>query len=93
MTSLSVKSFIHPHTSPVRTASDLAEATATQVKAGHSVEISFVGVRGITTSFFNMFFVTLYRDVSKLVVEQKVTYQFDNPRQMETFQRSWSAAQ
>lgn len=80
-----------PDGSVVDSARALATEIAGQVKAGASVTVDFRGIRGATTSYFNMLLRDLLQSLGHTTLEQRVAFSFASALQSELFDRSRKA--
>lgn len=77
-----------PDGSVVESARLLATAVAAQARNGSRVKIEFQGLRGATTSYFNMLLRDLRESLGPSIVEERLEFAFASPLQSELFERS-----
>lgn len=83
--------YYEAHESPVASAEALADAVVPAVARGESVRITFEGLRGISSSYFNALLIRLRAAASGLEVRRRVTFVTDSNAQKEILDRSINA--
>lgn len=89
---LEVLSFVEPSATIVDTAELVATATLAELTGGNTVVVSFCGVRGVTSSFFNVLLARVLARHGKEVLDGALRMRFDSRAQEMMFNRSREVA-
>lgn len=84
-------SLIQPDRSIVENAEILANHVLQSLASTHKVCVSMAGVRGVSSSYFNLLLRRLVNAFDVDVVQDRVMFRFDSPVQEQVFRRSLEA--
>lgn len=85
---INASEYLDPQRDVIDAAVRLANAGITHVKAGAAVLISFVSLRGVSSTFFNALFATLLNELGREQFDVFLDFEFGNKVQEQVAQRS-----
>lgn len=83
--------YCNPAEAPVENAARLLEAAVKELRRGAGLVVSFAGLRGASSSYFNVVLQGLVGACGPGGVEQRVRFEFDSDAQRLIFQRSFES--
>lgn len=88
--SVSGSDFVDPNGSIVESAQLFANHVCVLLESDATdIEISFVGMKGLTSSYFNLLLRLVLQTVGVDGFQSRIQCRFDSPLQESVFQRSW----
>lgn len=90
-TSLSALALIDMERTIVENAEILAAEVVKRLSTGAAVSVSLVGLRGITTSYFNLVLRRIVKSIGFESLSERVTFEFDSSLQRLIYERSLQA--
>lgn len=87
--SISALDFLNPQDTVVQSAEMLAARVVERAGQASQITISFVGLRGASSSYFNVLLKNLNDTIGKADLLTKIRYRFDTSAQRMVFGRSW----
>jgi|GEM_PF-3264767 len=91
MVKIKAKDYQGTQGSALDDAVNLADAVTQALTSGSDVDVSFSGMMGLPTSYFNVLLMRLAETHGFDAVERRVMFQFSLNAQRTTFQRSFDA--
>jgi len=91
MEKIEAKSHLHPEGYIVESANLLADAVLEFLRSQSEVEISMIGMRGTSSSYFNTIIQRIVQEIGVEAMERRVKFIFDSNAQREIFGRSLAA--
>jgi|HubBroStandDraft_4_1064222.scaffolds.fasta_scaffold452093_2 hypothetical protein len=88
MTKIDAKDFIAPDGLIVGSGELLARRLVELLSSGHDLEVSMAGLRGVSSSYFNVVLHTLSEQFGPEIFSRRITFSFDSKPQREVFERS-----
>lgn len=85
---IQAKDHLHPQGLIVESASILADALIGPLQEGMDVEVSFAGIKGASSSYFNVLLGRLADVFGIDVIDRQIRFQFDSEVQKQVFGRS-----
>lgn len=90
---MEAKNHLDPRGLIVESAVVLADALSRELRQGaDQIELSFVGLRGIPSSYFNVLLLRLIGEFGVEAINRRVNFKFDTDIQQQVFHRSFDAA-
>lgn len=89
---LTALDYMEPTADPTDTALALAQDVIRHLREGTTVDVSFVGLRGAPSSFFNVLFGEVIDACGLDALDRRVHLEFDTETQRRTSDRSYEAA-
>lgn len=88
MASIIATEFVNPQGLIVESGLLLAARISAALTAGEAVEVSLAGMRGLSSSYFNVILGTLVEGFGLPAIENRVRFVFDSQAQQQTYRRS-----